>query len=69
MPCRSRYGTPVYGILASSVGVFFISLKSFTDIVEALNCLYCLGVPLQVARSPPPEEGAPEVSPRVAGGS
>jgi amino acid transporter len=46
---RSPYGTPLYGILLSSAGVYIFAMQSFTVIVEVLNCLYCLAVPLQFA--------------------
>lgn len=40
---RSKYGTPTWGILASSIGVAGIVFLDFGQIVELLNSVYCLG--------------------------
>lgn len=40
---RSKYGTPVYGILASSLGIMGLASFNFLEIVELLNCVYCMG--------------------------
>ena len=44
---RSRYGTPLIGILFSASGVFLLSWLSFKDIVAAENFLYCFGMILE----------------------
>lgn len=44
---RSRYGTPVIGILFSASGVLFLSWLSFQEIVAAENFLYCFGMILE----------------------
>ncbi|XP_059436491.1 probable polyamine transporter At1g31830 [Corylus avellana] len=41
---RSRYGTPVAGILFSASGVVLLSCLSFQEIVAAENFLYCFGM-------------------------
>ncbi|KAI9127659.1 hypothetical protein K1719_000652 [Acacia pycnantha] len=41
---RSRYGTPVMGILFSASGVLLLSWLSFQEIVAAENFLYCFGM-------------------------
>ncbi|KAG5540443.1 hypothetical protein RHGRI_020599 [Rhododendron griersonianum] len=41
---RSRYGTPLVGILFSASGVILLSWLSFKEIVAAENFLYCLGI-------------------------
>ncbi|CAK7329450.1 unnamed protein product [Dovyalis caffra] len=41
---RSRYGTPLTGILFSASGVFLLSWLSFQEIVAAENFLYCFGM-------------------------
>ena len=41
---RSRYGTPLTGILFSASGVFLLSWLSFQEIVAAENFLYCFGI-------------------------
>ncbi|KAA8535965.1 hypothetical protein F0562_028443 [Nyssa sinensis] len=41
---RSRYGTPVTGILFSASGVILLSWLSFQEIVAAENFLYCFGM-------------------------
>ncbi|CAI9104773.1 OLC1v1003525C1 [Oldenlandia corymbosa var. corymbosa] len=41
---RSRYGTPLLGILFSSMGVILLSCLSFQEIVAAENFLYCFGM-------------------------
>ncbi|GLC39294.1 hypothetical protein PLESTB_001574500 [Pleodorina starrii] len=46
---RSRYGTPVYGILLSSLGVLCLAYKSFEEIVTMLNAIYCLAELLEFA--------------------
>ncbi|KAI3434372.1 hypothetical protein D9Q98_002451 [Chlorella vulgaris] len=40
---RSKHGTPVYAILASSVGIMGMASFDFIQIVELLNCVYCMG--------------------------
>ncbi|EFN50801.1 hypothetical protein CHLNCDRAFT_37683 [Chlorella variabilis] len=40
---RSKHGTPVYAIMASSVGVMGMASFDFLEIVELLNCVYCMG--------------------------
>ncbi|XP_042000506.1 probable polyamine transporter At1g31830 isoform X1 [Salvia splendens] len=44
---RSRYGTPVVGILFSASGVVLLSWLSFQEIVAAENFLYCFGMILE----------------------
>ncbi|EFJ45190.1 amino acid carrier 4, partial [Volvox carteri f. nagariensis] len=46
---RSRYGTPVYGIVLSSLGVLCLAWKTFTEIVTMLNAIYCLAELLEFA--------------------
>lgn len=41
---RSRYGTPLTGILFSASGVILLSWLSFQEIVAAENYLYCFGM-------------------------
>ncbi|KAL8141730.1 hypothetical protein V2J09_014762 [Rumex salicifolius] len=41
---RSRYGTPLVGILFSASGVILLSWLSFDEIVAAENFLYCFGM-------------------------
>ncbi|CAJ2671252.1 unnamed protein product [Trifolium pratense] len=41
---RSRYGTPLIGILFSASGVILLSWLSFQEIVAAENFLYCFGM-------------------------
>ncbi|KAK7252552.1 hypothetical protein RIF29_36586 [Crotalaria pallida] len=44
---RSRYGTPLAGILFSATGVVLLSWMSFQEIVAAENFLYCFGMILE----------------------
>ncbi|KAG5540434.1 hypothetical protein RHGRI_020595 [Rhododendron griersonianum] len=44
---RSRYGTPLVGILFSASGVILLSWLSFEEIVTAENFLYCFGMVLE----------------------
>lgn len=44
---RSRYGTPLFGILFSASGVVLLSWLSFQEIVAAENFLYCFGMILE----------------------
>jgi amino acid transporter len=44
---RSRYGTPLTGILFSASGVLLLSWLSFQEIVAAENFLYCFGMILE----------------------
>ncbi|XP_010538333.1 PREDICTED: probable polyamine transporter At1g31830 isoform X2 [Tarenaya hassleriana] len=44
---RSRYGTPLIGILFSASGVILLSWLSFQEIVAAENLLYCVGMILE----------------------
>ncbi|KAG9445372.1 hypothetical protein H6P81_016712 [Aristolochia fimbriata] len=44
---RSRYGTPLMGILFSATGVILLSWMSFQEIVAAENFLYCFGMILE----------------------
>lgn len=44
---RSRYGTPLIGILFSASGVLLLSTMSFQEIVAAENFLYCFGMILE----------------------
>ncbi|EFJ04485.1 hypothetical protein SELMODRAFT_138613 [Selaginella moellendorffii] len=46
---RSRYGTPVLGILFSATGVILLSWLNFQEIIEILNFLYCCGMLLEFA--------------------
>uniref|UniRef100_A0A0D6R3A9 Amino acid permease/ SLC12A domain-containing protein n=1 Tax=Araucaria cunninghamii TaxID=56994 RepID=A0A0D6R3A9_ARACU len=41
---RSRYGTPLLGILFSASGVLLLSSMTFQEIVAAENYLYCFGM-------------------------
>ncbi|KAI8547196.1 hypothetical protein RHMOL_Rhmol07G0176500 [Rhododendron molle] len=45
---RSRYGTPLVGILFSASGVILLSWLSFREIVAAENFLYCFGMILEL---------------------
>ncbi|KAG5540433.1 hypothetical protein RHGRI_020594 [Rhododendron griersonianum] len=45
---RSRYGTPLVGILFSASGVILLSWLSFREIVAAENFLYCFGMVLEL---------------------
>ncbi|XP_068650638.1 probable polyamine transporter At1g31830 [Aristolochia californica] len=45
---RSRYGTPLVGILFSASGVVLLSWLSFQEIVAAENFLYCIGMMLEL---------------------
>ena len=40
---RSRFDTPVIGILLSSIGIFFLCWMSFEEVIDMLNLLYCYG--------------------------
>lgn len=44
---RSRYGTPLFGILFLASGVILLSWLSFQEIVAAENFLYCFGMILE----------------------
>ncbi|KAK2974301.1 hypothetical protein RJ640_026862 [Escallonia rubra] len=44
---RSRYGTPLTGILFSASGVVLLSSLTFQEIVAAENFLYCFGMMLE----------------------
>ncbi|KAK3019947.1 hypothetical protein RJ639_002994 [Escallonia herrerae] len=44
---RSRYGTPLVGILFSASGVLLLSCMSFREILSAENFLYCFGMILE----------------------
>lgn len=44
---RSRYGTPLVGILFSASGVISLSWLGFQEIVAAENFLYCFGMILE----------------------
>jgi len=44
---RSRYGTPLIGILFSAFGVILLSWMSFQEIIAAENYLYCFGMILE----------------------
>ncbi|XP_047077786.1 polyamine transporter PUT1 [Lolium rigidum] len=44
---RSRYGTPLIGILFSASGVLLLSTMSFQEIVAAENFLYCFGMMME----------------------
>ncbi|GMH09149.1 hypothetical protein Nepgr_010989 [Nepenthes gracilis] len=44
---RSRYGTPLIGILFSASGVILLSWLTFDEIVAAENFLYCFGMILE----------------------
>ncbi|KAL3818341.1 hypothetical protein ACJIZ3_004246 [Penstemon smallii] len=44
---RSRYGTPLIGIIFSASGVVLLSWLSFQEIVAAENFLYCFGMILE----------------------
>ncbi|KAF8378979.1 hypothetical protein HHK36_028405 [Tetracentron sinense] len=44
---RSRYGTPLIGILFSASGVVLLSWLSFQEIIAAENFLYCFGMILE----------------------
>ncbi|GFR49932.1 hypothetical protein Agub_g12036, partial [Astrephomene gubernaculifera] len=46
---RSVHGTPVYGILLSSLGVLCLASMSFVEIVTLLNAIYCLAELLEFA--------------------
>ena len=46
---RSKFGTPVLGILCSASGVLLLSWMTFQEILEFLNFLYCLGMLLEFA--------------------
>ena len=40
---RSKHGTPLPAILLSATGVLALGFLQFTEIIELLNFLYCLG--------------------------
>ncbi|XP_077238068.1 polyamine transporter RMV1-like [Tasmannia lanceolata] len=44
---RSRYGTPLVGILLSASGVVLLSCLSFQEIICSENLLYCFGMILE----------------------
>ena len=44
---RSRYGTPLVGILFSTSGVLLLLWMSFEDTIAAENFLYCFGMVLE----------------------
>lgn len=44
---RSKYGTPLTGILFSASGVILLSWLSFQEIIAAENFLYCFGMILE----------------------
>ncbi|EHA8588690.1 hypothetical protein COCNU_scaffold006351G000010 [Cocos nucifera] len=44
---RSRYGTPLIGIMFSASGVLLLSWLSFQEIIAAENILYCFGMLLE----------------------
>ncbi|KAG8046592.1 hypothetical protein GUJ93_ZPchr0008g13619 [Zizania palustris] len=44
---RSRYGTPLIGIMFSAFGVVLLSWMSFQEIIAAENYLYCFGMILE----------------------
>jgi amino acid transporter len=44
---RSRYGTPLIGILFSALGVILLSWMSFHEIMAADNYIYCFGMILE----------------------
>ncbi|KXZ49449.1 hypothetical protein GPECTOR_21g675 [Gonium pectorale] len=46
---RSSHGTPVYGIVLSSLGVLCLASMSFVEIVTLLNAIYCLAELLEFA--------------------
>ncbi|KAJ7519547.1 hypothetical protein O6H91_20G043700 [Diphasiastrum complanatum] len=46
---RSKYGTPIWGIVFSSTGVIMLSWMSFQEIIEFLNFLYSFGMLLEFA--------------------
>ncbi|KAK4757177.1 hypothetical protein SAY87_007304 [Trapa incisa] len=46
---RSRYGTPLMGIMFSASGVVLLSWMSFQEIVAAENFLYCFGMIMEFA--------------------
>ncbi|KAG9452845.1 hypothetical protein H6P81_005749 [Aristolochia fimbriata] len=45
---RSKYGTPLVGILFSASGVVLLSWLSFQEIIAAENFLYCFGMLLEL---------------------
>mmetsp|Transcript_7705 Transcript_7705/g.28404 ORF Transcript_7705/g.28404 Transcript_7705/m.28404 type:complete len:617 (+) Transcript_7705:123-1973(+) len=47
LACRSRFGTPTYGILLSALGVVVLGPLSFGSVVEMLNFLYCIAALLE----------------------
>ena len=46
---RSKHGTPLWGILLSSLGVVALASFSFVEIVELLNAIYCMAELLEFA--------------------
>lgn len=40
---RNQYGSPTYGVLLSASGVVCLGWLSFSDVVDMLNLLFCLG--------------------------
>ncbi|RYH27227.1 APC family permease [archaeon] len=40
---RSKHDTPVYGILLSSAGVLCLCWMSFSEVIDMLNLLFCIG--------------------------
>ncbi|XP_022140523.1 probable polyamine transporter At1g31830 [Momordica charantia] len=59
---RSRYGTPLIGIIFSASGVLLLSWLSFQEIVAAENFLYCFGMLLEFAAFLKLRIGHPEAS-------
>jgi amino acid transporter len=46
---RSRYDTPTVGIVLSTLIVLCLSTFGFVDIVQLLNCIYCLALLVEFA--------------------
>jgi amino acid transporter len=40
---RNVYGSPTYGILLSASGVICLGWMSFSEVIDMLNLLFCLG--------------------------
>lgn len=46
---RSNFGTPVIGIMLSSIGIVTMLMFDFMQIVELLNAVYCLAELMEFA--------------------
>jgi L-asparagine transporter-like permease len=40
---RNQYGTPLYGILLSATGIVCLGTLAFSEVIDLVNLLFCLG--------------------------